>query len=60
MFKYICLYMYVYGAYGIWHMAKVVKIGKLQDTDRINIDEVPIEEVMDFGYLGSAMSSNIN
>lgn len=52
--------MYVYGAYGIWHMAKVVKIGKWQDTDRINIDEVPIEEVMDFGYLGSAMSSNIN
>ena len=35
-----------------------MKIGKWQVTDRIVIDEVPIEEVEDFCYLGSVMSSN--
>ena len=37
---------------------KVMKIGKWQGTDRIVIEEVPIEEVEDFCYLGSVMSSN--
>jgi len=35
---------------------KVMKIGKWQGTDRIVIEE--IEEVEDFCYLGSVMSSN--
>ena len=38
---------------------KVMKIGKWQGgTDRIVIEEVPIEEVEDFCYLGSVMSSD--
>src|SRR6218665_3166844 len=37
---------------------KVMKIGKWQGTDRIVIEEVSIEEVDDFCYLGSVMSSN--
>src|SRR6218665_4104195 len=36
---------------------KVMKIGKLQGTDRIVIGEVPIEKVEDFCYLGSVTSS---
>ena len=35
---------------------KVMKIGKWQGTDRIVIEEVPIEEVEDFCYLGSVKS----
>src|SRR6218665_2431903 len=35
-----------------------MKIGKWQVTDRIVLEEVPIEEVEDFFYLGSVMSSN--
>src|SRR6218665_650128 len=35
-----------------------MKIGKRQRTDRIVIEEVPIEEVEDFCYLGSMMSSD--
>jgi len=37
---------------------KVMKIGKWHGTDRIVTEEVPIEEVEDFCYLGSVMSSN--
>jgi len=35
-----------------------MKIGKYQEADRIVVGEVPIEEVEDFCYLGSVMSSN--
>ena len=35
-----------------------MKIGKWQETDRFKIDEVRIEEVEDFCYLGSVVLLN--